>query len=53
MGAAGEGRLTTGIETSRVSAEGNEDWIHKSLAITVTEDFWQTWPSSVLGAKEQ
>lgn len=48
----GEGGLSTELETSSMSAERNEDWIHQSLAITVTEDFWQKWPLSVLGAKE-
>lgn len=50
---AGEGGLSTELETSSMSAERNEDWIHQSLAIAVTEDFWQKWPSSVLGAKER
>lgn len=28
---AGEGGLSTGLETSGVYAERNEDWIHQSL----------------------
>lgn len=48
---AGEVGLSRELETSSMSAERNEDWICQSLAITVTEDFCQKRPLSVLAGK--